>query len=44
MLKKGKNCIIYPCSSIKGILESNTIVKLRQEIEVVKKRENFAKN
>ena len=40
----GKSCIIYPCSSIKGILEPNTIVKLRQEIEVIKKRENFAKN
>lgn len=34
----GKNCIIYPLVSWRGVLNHNSIVKLRQEQEVVIKR------
>lgn len=34
----GKNTLIYPCSSVRGYLPPNSIVKLRQGREVVERR------
>lgn len=36
----GKNCIVYPCASIHGIFEENSIIKFRPAIEVTKRRSN----
>lgn len=34
----GRNCAIYPLTSFRGILPQNSIVKLRQEQEIVKRK------
>jgi NDP-sugar pyrophosphorylase family protein len=34
----GRNCMVYPCASIHGIFEENSIIKFRPAIEVTKRR------
>ncbi len=34
----GKNCLIYPLVFLRGIIPADSIIKLRQEIEIVAKQ------
>jgi UDP-N-acetylglucosamine diphosphorylase / glucose-1-phosphate thymidylyltransferase / UDP-N-acetylgalactosamine diphosphorylase / glucosamine-1-phosphate N-acetyltransferase / galactosamine-1-phosphate N-acetyltransferase len=35
----GRDCMIYPGANFRGVLESNSIVKVRQEIQVLDRRQ-----
>ncbi len=35
----GKNCIVYPCATVSGVFDENSIIKFKPNIEVSERRE-----
>jgi NDP-sugar pyrophosphorylase family protein len=35
----GRDCIIYPCANVRGVIPRAHIVKLRQELQTMKRRD-----